>query len=352
MSNKITFRFDSELEHQIKAINSTVDLFEGLPKQNNSIYNYNKSEHSLINPNRNKDIKLGEKLLNNLKKVQLRNELYLSEEIFDKNFTVEMETGTGKTYVYLRTILELYKKYDFKKFLIVVPSIPIRKGIEKSIEQLGEHFQRLYNIDLKKYCFIYDSGNTTNVRNFIGTTGLRIMITNIQSFNKSVNKIQNEDEYGTVLWDEISHLKTIVIIDEPQKIEGQKNKKSESLKAIEKLEPLFTLRYSATHKNLYNQIYKLDSYDAYKKELVKKIRVKTVNGIISKDFPYIRYTHFTSNAEARIEMFTQKQGDSVRIKTFNVSGNESLEELSGGLSQYKNMFIAEAPHKEKPIRIS
>ena len=124
------------------------------------------------------------------------------------------------------------------------------------------------------------------------------------------------------------------------------------MKAIEKLEPLFTLRYSATHKNLYNQIYKLDSYDAYKKELVKKIRVKTVNGIISKDFPYIRYTHFTSNAEARIEMFTQKQGDSVRIKTFNVSGNESLEELSGGLSQYKNMFIAEAPHKEKPIRIS
>ena len=352
MSNKINFRFDSELEHQIKAINSTVDLFEGLPKQNNSIYNYNKSEHSLINPSRNKDIKLGEKLLNNLKKVQLKNELYPSEEIFDKNFTIEMETGTGKTYVYLRTILELYKKYDFKKFLIVVPSIPIRKGIEKSIEQLGEHFQRLYNIDLKKYCFIYDSGNTTNVRNFIGTTGLRIMITNIQSFNKSVNKIQNEDEYGTVLWDEISHLKTIVIIDEPQKIEGQKNKKSESLKAIEKLEPLFTLRYSATHKNLYNQIYKLDSYDAYKKELVKKIRVKTVNGIISKDFPYIRYTHFTSNAEARIEMFTQKQGDSVRIKTFNVSGNESLEELSGGLSQYKNMFIAEAPHKEKPIRIS
>ena len=118
------------------------------------------------------------------------------------------------------------------------------------------------------------------------------------------------------------------------------------------MEPLFTLRYSATHKNLYNQVYKLDSYETYKKDLVKKIQVKTINGVVSKDDPYTRYTHFTKDLKARIEMFSQIQGESIRFRSFDVENGFLLYELSGELSQYKDMFIAEQPHKEKALKIS
>jgi len=115
---------------------------------------------------------------------------------------------------------------------------------------------------------------------------------------------------------------------------------------------LFVLRYSATHKQLYNQIYKLDSFAAYKNNLVKKITVKTVNGVIERDYPYIRYVAFTKDLKARIEIFSQKQGDSIRFKSFDVSAGSSLEELSGGLVQYRNMRVAEEPHKLKSLKIA
>ena len=284
----------------------------------------------------------------------MKNGLFTDEKAYNKHerdFTVEMETGTGKTYVYLRTILELHKEYGFKKFMIVVPSVAIRKGVEKSIEQLREHFKRLYNVDLSKYSFIYDSNNLGKVNNFVEENNLSICVMNIQAFNKDTNKIRKDDEYAKNLWRDIKFVRPIVLIDEPQKIEGTTKKKSQSLKAIDELEPLFTLRYSATHKNLYNQVYKLDSYEAYKKDLVKKIRVKTINSVISKDFPYIRYTYFTKDYKARIEMFSQEQGQSIRFRSFDVENGFSLYELSGGLPQYKDMFIAEQPHKEKALKI-
>ena len=284
----------------------------------------------------------------------MKNGLFTDEKAYNKHerdFTVEMETGTGKTYVYLRTILELHKEYGFKKFMIVVPSVAIRKGVEKSIEQLREHFKRLYNVDLSKYSFIYDSNNLGKVNNFVEENNLSICVMNIQAFNKDTNKIRKDDEHAKNLWRDIKFVRPIVLIDEPQKIEGTTKKKSQSLKAIDELEPLFTLRYSATHKNLYNQVYKLDSYEAYKKDLVKKIRVKTINSVISKDFPYIRYTYFTKDYKARIEMFSQEQGQSIRFRSFDVENGFSLYELSGGLPQYKDMSIAEQPHKEKALKI-
>ena len=357
MSNKIIFQFDDNLEYQKKAVNSVVELFRGLPKSLDSIYAERIRKTRLMekDPVRNIDIVRGNKLFQNLKKVQLKNGLFTDEKAYSKHerdFTVEMETGTGKTYVYLRTILELHKEYGFKKFIIVVPSVAIRKGVEKSIEQLREHFKRLYNVDLSKYSFIYDSNNLGKVNNFVEENNLSICVMNIQAFNKDTNKIRKDDEYAKNLWRDIKFVRPIVFIDEPQKIEGTKKKKSQSLKAIEELEPLFTLRYSATHKNLYNQVYKLDSYEAYKKNLVKKIRVKTINSVISKDFPYIRYTYFTKDCKARIEMFSQVQGESIRFKSFNVENGVSLYELSGGLPQYKDMFIAEQPHKEKSLKIA
>ena len=261
--------------------------------------------------------------------------------------------GTGKTYVYLRTILELYKEYGFKKFIIVVPSIAIRKGIEKSMEQLQDHFKRLYSVDIDKHSFIYDSGNPKQVSSkLVESNDLSICVMNIQAFNKDTNKIRVEDEYGQIIWEDIKYIKPIVIIDEPQKIEGTKKKKSQSLKAIEDLQPLFTLRYSATHKKLYNLIYKLDSYAAYQKDIVKKIEVKTVHGVIPKDYPYIRYVAFTSDLKARIEIFRQEQGGIIRFKTMDVRGGASLDELSGELPQYKNMRIAEEPHKLKALTVA
>lgn len=357
MSNKIIFQFDDNLEYQKKAVNSVVELFRGLPKSLDSIYaeRIRKTRLTEKDPVRNIDIVRGNKLFQNLKKVQLKNGLFTDEKSYnkhEKDFTVEMETGTGKTYVYLRTILELHKEYGFKKFMIVVPSVAIRKGVEKSIEQLREHFKRLYNVDLSKYSFIYDSNNLGKVNNFVEDNNLSICVMNIQAFNKDSNKIRKDDEYAKNLWRDIKFVRPIVLIDEPQKIEGTANKKSQSLKAIDELEPLFTLRYSATHKNLYNQIYKLDSYEAYKKDLVKKIRVKTINSVISKEFPYIRYTYFTKDCKARIEMFSQEQGQSIRFRSFDVENGFSLYELSGGLPQYKDMFIAEQPHKEKPLKIA
>ena len=356
MSNKIIFQFDDNLEYQKKAVNSVVELFRGLPKSLDSIYAERiRRSFTEKDPVRNIDIVKGNKLFQNLKKVQLKNGLFTDEKAYNKHerdFTVEMETGTGKTYVYLRTILELHKEYGFKKFMIVVPSVAIRKGVEKSIEQLREHFKRLYNVDLSKYSFIYDSNNLGKVNNFVEENNLSICVMNIQAFNKDTNKIRKDDEYAKNLWRDIKFVRPIVLIDEPQKIEGTTKKKSQSLKAIDELEPLFTLRYSATHKNLYNQVYKLDSYEAYKKDLVKKIRVKTINSVISKDFPYIRYTYFTKDYKARIEMFSQEQGQSIRFRSFDVENGFSLYELSGGLPQYKDMFIAEQPHKEKALKIA
>lgn len=355
MSKRITFQFENDLDYQMKAIRSTVELFKGLSRQIDGIYRPNRIRKvGEGDPIRNTDIVVGSRLLENLRNVQLSNNLFADAGLVEgNNFTIEMETGTGKTYVYLRTILELNKEYGFTKFMIVVPSVAIRKGVEKSMEQLADHFKRLYNVDILKHSFIYDSENPKQISSkLVESNDLSICVLNIQAFNKDNNKIRKEDEYGQNLWEDIKYIKPIVIIDEPQKIEGTAKKKSKSLEAIEELQPLFTLRYSATHKQLYNQIYKLDSYAAYQKDLVKKIVVKTVHGVIPKDYPYVRYVSFTSDLKARIEIFSQKQGGTIRFKTFDVGGGASLEELSGGLSQYKDYSIAEEPHKLKPLSIA
>jgi len=307
MAQKIAFQFDDKLQYQLDAVSSVVRLFEGLPQKVGGIYERATRVRKLMegDPVRNVEITTGTRLLENLREIQLGNNLYADNDVFPgNNFTVEMETGTGKTYVYLRTILELYKEYGFKKFMIAVPSVAIRIGVMKSIEMLRDHFKAIYDIDLMKHSFVYDSGNPRKVSgSFVEANDLAICVLNIQAFNKDTNKIRSEDEYGQILWEDIKYTRPIVIIDEPQKIEGGKKNKSKSLQAIEAVSPLFILRYSATHKQLYNQVYKLNSYDAYKCELVKHITVKTVYGIIPKDHAYIRYLDFTSDLYARIEIF-------------------------------------------------
>lgn len=354
MSKHIKFEFD-ELDYQLDAINSTVKLFDGLPKKGDGIYGNTYRGKTLVEnePIRNINITTGEKLLDNLNKVQIENNLFASKDIEDNNFTIEMETGTGKTYVYLRTILELNKEYGFTKFIIVVPTVAIRTGVEKSIKMLKEHFRVFYGIDIEKHSFVYDSKNMKSISTkLVESTDLSICIMNIQAFNKDSNKIRQEDEYGQVIWRDIQMIRPIAIIDEPQKIEGDGKKKSQSLKAIEELNPLFTLRYSATHKKLYNQIYKLDSFDAFEKDLVKKIEVKTINSTIPKDYPYIRYINFTKDLKAKIEILNQEQGGRIVFKTVSVGGNDNLFDLSGGLNQYRDVRIFENPHKLKPLKVA
>lgn len=355
MSNRITFQFDDKLDYQEKAINSVVDLFKGVSRQDEGTIYRNIHRIKMLHegdPVRNPQIIKEARLLNNLRDVQLKNKLMLDNELKDRNFTIEMETGTGKTYVYLRTILELNKIYGFIKFMIVVPSIAIRKGVEKSIDMLQEHFKSLYDgLDIKNHAFVYDSSTPKKISSsFVETRDLSIVVMNIQAFNKDTNKIRQSDEYGQILWEDIKYISPIVIIDEPQKIEGSAKKKSASLEAIEMIKPLFILRYSATHKRLFNQVYKLDSYDAYQNDLVKKIEVKTVHGTIPKDYPYVRYVEFTRDLYARIEIFHVEQGGVIRLRQFKVRGGDSLYECSGNLGQYKNMIVQEDPHKLKNLK--
>ena len=223
MANKITLQFDDSLDYQLQAVQSTVELFRGISRKVDGIYRPNRTRKiGEGDPVRNTDIVVGSRLLENLRGVQLSNDLFADNTLADgNNFTIEMETGTGKTYVYLRTILELNKEYGFNKFMIVVPSIAIRKGVEKSMEQLADHFKRLYNVDIQKHSFIYDSDNPKQISSkLVESNDLSICVLNIQAFNKDTNKIRKEDEYGQNLWEDIKYIKPIVIIDEPQKIEG------------------------------------------------------------------------------------------------------------------------------------
>ncbi len=379
MASQIKFNFEN-LEYQEKAVNSVVNLFGEVTKSiDNTVYSstinaIRKSIQGDLSRRRNVEISSGKKLKENLRKVQLENNLILNDEVEKDedvvNFTVEMETGTGKTYVYLKTILDLYKKYDgnFKKFIIVVPTVPIRLGVEKSIDMLKEHFAKNYDgIDISQSVFVYDS-KIKNIAGavryqFVDNKDLSILVMNTQAFNKDTNILRNSEHENNLedmsVWDEIAQLHPVVIVDEPQKFDGgsksRKSKRTASLKAIDEIKPSFILRYSATHNQIINPVYKLDSYHAYKEALVKRIRVKTVKSILPKDFPYIKYIAFNPRTlSAKIEMFCAGNGKDVALKTFEVRSdkNSNLYELSGELSQYRNFRIAENPHKEKPLKIN
>ncbi len=351
MDNRIKFQFDDKLAHQINAIDSTVSLFDGLQKQLQGLY----AGKSLLGSGQslNPQITMGSRMLENLRKIQIDNRIFSDDALCAGNFGIEMETGTGKTYVYLRTILSLYQTYGFKKFIIVVPSVAIRKGVEKSIQMLRDHLKALYNLDITKHSFVYESSGT-QMTGFIESTGLNICIMNIQAFAADRTKIKSADESGHIVWDELKEIKPVVILDEPQRIEGTKRKPSKSIQAINDLVPLFILKYSATHKKEFpfNMVYKLDSFDAFQQDLVKRIRVKTVYGVIPKSFPYIRYIEMTRDLKAKLEIYSQEQGGKIRFRKVDVLGGASLLELSGGLTQYADMRIAENPHKMRPLKIA
>jgi type III restriction enzyme len=352
MSQKVTFHFDPDLPHQAEAVQSTVALFDGIPRNQQGLYGRNSL---FMGEARNPQLTVGTKLVENVRKTQLSNKIFMDEVLHGCHFGIEMETGTGKTYVYLRSILTLHQEYGFKKFLIVVPSVAILKGVEKTLEQLHGHFKTLHNADLSKHSFIYDSANLVRLKTFVETHDLDICVINYQSFNSAKTLIQKEQELGgEILWERIKDLHPIVIIDEPQKVEGTRKKPSQARLAISELQPLFELKYSATHRQEipFNKIYSLDSFQAYDRNLVKRIRVKTVYGQVPKDRPYVRYVKFNKDLTAVIEIFHQEQGrqaGKIRLKTFRVENNADIHELSGNLPQYKGYRISAQPHASRPL---
>ena len=362
MNNKIKFQIE-ELDYQEDAVNSVIDLLKGIDRHSvSSIYSTARVQGSMLNgrPEANVRFSSTSRLLQNLQKIQYRNELFKDDHIVGAipQFSIEMETGTGKTFVYLETILRLWSEFggQFKKFIIVVPSNPILLGVKKSIATFADYFKTKFNnIDLNNHYFVFDKNVTpeTVTSKLIESNDLSIMLITNHSFNKDSNRLRNGKESGVAVWDDIKDIAPIIVIDEPQKMDGSGRKKSASLLAIEELNPPMILRYSATHKNLYNQIYKLDSYKAYKKNLVKNIKVTTIHSLTPKDFPYIRYIKFLDNSlQARIEIFHKEQSKDIKCAKFDVDNNASLEELSGGLPQYRNWYIAVQPRKNDDLQIS
>ena len=324
----------------MEAVNSVVDLFQGNP-MNKGDFEYSLSgdaEGSTINEYGvgNRLFINEEKIKENLSEVQRRNGLVGVPAFGGMHFSVEMETGTGKTYVYLRTIYELNKKYGFKKFIIVVPSIAIKEGANKNLEITKEHFQGLYSNIPVNYK-VYDSGRTAELRNFALSNNIEILVINIDSFAKDTNIINQarDSALGKRPIEFIQATNPIVIVDEPQNMETEIRKK-----AVENLRPLCTLRYSATHINLYNPVYSLNPVKAYDLGLVKQIEVDSVFAEGGFNQAFISLEELKSakksvSARIRLDVNTDK---GVTKKSFTVKSGADLYELSNEREAYKEGY--------------
>jgi type III restriction enzyme len=330
----LKLKFDSNLNFQINAINSVVDIFKGQIKKPSN-YTFQIIPNFLDLPK--------EKILENLQEIQKRNGLTLSNEndlSEPYNFTIEMETGTGKTYVYLRTILELNQRYGWTKFIIVVPSVAIKEGVLKTLDITKEHFKQLYD-NLPYTYFSYKSDNLVMVRMFGQDTNLQIMVITRDAFNKDINIIHNvHDKMGDKPIEIIKKTKPIVILDEPQKMGGEATQWG-----IEQLNPLFVLRYSATHRDIYNLVYKLTPYDAYDLGLVKKIEVLSITeegDPSSKKIILEKIESTSSGLRAKVRVFV-KTGDGLKLKTIKIKHGDNLTNKTN--NNYYDGFIVNEVNK-------
>jgi type III restriction enzyme len=334
--------FESDLQYQQEAIKSITALFEGQPPQDSvDEYNFKKEEGilNLINGIGNKLVLSEGQILKNLQAIQSENEVNKSAELDGMNFSVEMETGTGKTYVYLRTIYELFTQYGFKKFVIVVPSVAIREGVLKNLEITHEHFQNLYD-NCPIHFQVYDSSKVSALRGFASGNTIEVLVINIDSFAKDENIINkpNDKLNGQNPIGFIQSTNPFVIVDEPQNMETEKR-----ISAIENLNPLCTLRYSATHKNKYNLTYSLNPVKAYDLGLVKQIEVDSIveensfnDAFISVDAIKATKTKVT----AKLSINVNDKG-AVKKKAVNVKVGDELYNLSNEREIYKDGYIIE-----------
>jgi type III restriction enzyme len=369
--SEIKLQFDPNQRHQSEAVDAVVSLFDGQARREVSLSPIRGgggtdlwAGSGIDQAAGNDPYLLGGALKENLRAVQEKYEVDVANtnaeiegwEIFDEpldqsrlvpHFTIEMETGTGKTYVYLRTIFELSLKYGVQKFVIVVPSIAIREGVLASLSSMREHFRALYN-NVEYEHFVYDSKRLNRIRPFAESRMLQIMVINIDAFNKDVDEDRGK---GSVILREndslggrrpiefIQAARPVVIIDEPQSVDNTPKAQA----AIKKLNPLMTLRYSATHRAEYNLVYRLDPVKAYEKRLVKQIIVASVVAENAADFGYLKVEGIERGAkiQAKVKLFVNGPSGA-KEKTIKVSNGDDLYFVSKERAEYREGYqIAE-----------
>lgn len=346
------FHFDPDLDFQRDAIEAVCDLFQG--------QEVCRTEFTVVRSTDDKqdrmffaqnDLGVGNRLqllddeiLANLRKIQIKNGLRPTESLSSGDFTVEMETGTGKTYVYLRTLFELNRRFGFTKFVIVVPSVAIKEGVYKSIQMMEDHFRTLYANVPFDY-FLYDSSKLGQVRNFATSSNIQIMVVTVGAINKKeVNNLYgkgaNEATGGEKPIDLIRATCPIIIVDEPQSVDGGLSGKGKE--ALDAMNPLCTLRYSATHADKHHMVFRLDAVDAYERKLVKQIEVASgqIDGAHNK--AYVRLVSVSNkrnSISAKVELDVQQGGGVVRKEVAVVDGDNL--ELTTGRALYENYRVGE-----------
>ncbi|NOY00439.1 MAG: DEAD/DEAH box helicase family protein [Verrucomicrobia bacterium] len=343
--------FEDNLDYQKAAIEAVADLFRG--------QDINRTEFTvskLVDPSGQMKIPgmeestlgignrlqlLDDELLENLRDIQFRNGLRPSDLLASGDFTVEMETGTGKTYVYLRTIFELNKRYGFTKFMIVVPSIAIKEGVYKTLQITRDHFENLYPNAKGYEYFLYDSRKLGQVRNYATSPNIQIMVVTVGAINKKVvNNLYKDSEKtgGEKPIDLVLATHPIIIVDEPQSVDG--GLKGQGKKALDAMNPLCTLRYSATHADKHHMLYRLDAVEAYERELVKQIEVASleIEGGHNKAYLKLLSTHNNRGSiTAKVEVDAAR-GKKVRRTVMTVEDGDDLEQETGR-ALYENYRI-------------
>lgn len=340
--------FESNLDYQLQAIEAVCDLFRGQETC--------RTEFTVTRPSGplqedwtqsflglgNRLSLLDDEILGNLNSVQLRNGLAQSGTLASGDFTVEMETGTGKTYVYLRTVFELNKRFGFTKFVIVVPSVAIKEGVYKALQMTEDHLKGLYAGTPYDY-FLYDSSKLGQVRNFATSSQIQVMVVTVGAINKKdVNNLYKDSEKtgGEKPIDLIKATRPIVIVDEPQSVDG--GLKGKGREALEAMNPLCTLRYSATHVEKHHMVYRLDAVDAYEQKLVKQIEVAAATVEDAHNKPYVRFISAANKRgtiTAKVELDVETK-TGVRRKEVTVQDGYNLEQTTGR-AMYEDCRIGE-----------
>ena len=350
-------KFDPSLAYQIDAVEAVADLFEGQPIGQTSFEISDTMPYGVLLTAYGVGNNLtltDEQLLANTHAIQERNDIEKVKALQGRDFSIEMETGTGKTYVYLRSIFELNKRYGFKKFIIVVPSIAIREGVLKSIEIMRDHFNALYDNVPFGY-FVYDSKRLGAVRQFSDSNHIQIMVINIQAFQRDVPDVDPEmvddsvlqqsnviyrdnDRMGGRPIEFVQSTNPIVIIDEPQSIDTTPR----SRRAINQLKPAATLRYSATHRNPYNLLYKLGPIEAYDLRLVKRIEVASIRADDDFSDAYVKLLKTDNKNGIKAQLEIHKDGPagpkSARVW---VRQGDDLYQISGEHFTYHQGFVVQ-----------
>ena len=327
-------RFEPDLDFQQDAIAAVCDLFQG-QEVSRAQFSVSASLADQLPGLQEGELGVGNRLqldddalLANLQQVQLRNGLAPAEALDSGDFTVEMETGTGKTYVYLRTVFELNQRYGFTKFIVVVPSVAIKEGVSKSLQIIGPHLRALYS-GVPFEHFVYDSKKLGQVRNFATSPQVQVMVVTVGAINKrDVNNIYqpNEKTGGEKPIDLVRATNPVLIVDEPQSVDG--GLKGQGRQALERMNPLCTLRYSATHADKHHMVYRLNAVDAYERKLVKQIEVAA--GVVADDHnrPYVRLVATRRRkgviwAEVEVDVATPAGG--VRRRILKLTDGTDLE---------------------------